>query len=63
MMTDQVRYSLVTSYFYCCRGILQISLCGRYLCDQITQRDYLESLQNFKSPLEHTLMLGDLGTH
>lgn len=32
----------------------------RYLCDQISQRDYMETLQNFKSPLEHTLMLGDL---
>ena len=40
----------------------QISLYPRYLYDQISQRDYMESLQNFKSPLEHTLMLGDLGT-
>lgn len=32
----------------------------RYLCDQISQDDYMESLQNFFSPLENTLMLGDL---
>ena len=32
----------------------------RYLCDQISQDDYMESLQNFYSPLENTLMLGEL---
>ena len=32
----------------------------RYLCDQISQDDYMESLQNFYSPMENTLMLGEL---
>ena len=32
----------------------------RYLCNQISQDDYMESLQNFYSPLENTLMLGEL---
>jgi len=32
----------------------------KYLCHQISQDDYMESLQNFYSPLENTLMLGEL---
>jgi len=32
----------------------------RYLYDQIAKSDYMESLQNFTSPLEHTLALGKL---
>ena len=30
----------------------------RYLYEQISKIDYMASLQNFRSPLEHTLSLG-----
>ena len=32
----------------------------RYLCNHISPDDYMESLQNFYSPLENTLMLWEL---
>jgi len=32
----------------------------RFLYSQISKNDYMESLQNFRSPLEHTLSLGEL---
>jgi len=32
----------------------------KYLNEQISQADYMESLQNFYSPLENTLMLGEV---
>ena len=32
----------------------------KYLCDQIRSDDYMEALQHFYSPLENTLMLGEL---
>jgi len=39
------------------------TLKNQYLSEQISKTDYLESLQKFRSPLDHTLSLGELEIH